>query len=163
MPTFAIANLPRRATRVLAALALATFAAACDDDDAVAPEPEPETASIVLTVAGTGVANQTLTWNTSSRAVTPASITIPAGATRTVTAQFLRADGSADPVVNANDFRLDFTVASGTSATIAKNGNLAATITAGNTAGATQVSMALFHLEEGHQEYTSNAVTITVP
>ena len=158
-----LASASRRATRVLAALSLAFLATACDDDDeGVGPEPEPETTSIVLTLAGTGVANQTITWNTANGAVTPATITLAPGASRTVTAQFLRGDGTADPIVTSQLFRLDFNPTSGNAVTVAKNGNLAATITAGSTPGTTVLTMELFHLEENHEEYTSNAVTFQV-
>ena len=152
--------LTTRTLRGLAMLsAVAMIATACDDDDPV--EVEPATTRIVLTV-GTGTGAQTITWNTQNATVTPATITIPAGQSRTVTAQFFRADNTADPVINADDFRLDF-VTTGTAVTVAKTGNLAATLTATGTAGqSVSVIMQLVHLEEGHNEYVSNAVTVTV-
>jgi hypothetical protein len=75
-----------------------------------------------------------------------------------VTAQFLRDDGSPDPVVNEDDFRLDFTATGGTGVTVTKTGSLTATITANGTAGQfVTFTLALFHLEEGHEEYESVA------
>ena len=149
-----------RALRGLAMLAaVSLMTTACDDDDPV--EVEPATTRIVLTV-GSGAGAQTITWNTQNASVTPTAITIPAGQSRTVTAQFFRADNSPDPVVTADDFRLDFAT-TGSAVTVAKTGNLAATLTATGTAGqSVTIILQLVHLEEGHNEYVSNAVTVTV-
>lgn len=154
--------LTTRALRAFAVLAAVSIVGACDDSDPVEND-EPTTTRIVVTI-GTGTSAQTITWNTQNATVSPTSITIPAGQSRTVTAQFFRADNSADPVINDSDFRLDFTRASGTAVTITKTGNLAATLTAAaGTAGETiTFTMELIHLEEGHPEYESNAVTVTV-
>ena len=154
---YAIASRTLRAFVGLTAVLFAT--AACDDDDPVAVEPA--TTRIVLTI-GTGTGAQTVTWNTQNATVTPATITIPAGQSRTVTAQFFRADNSADPVITESDFRLDFT-RTGTAVNITKTSNLGATLTATGTAGQSiTFTMQLIHLEEGHPEYTSNAITVTV-
>lgn len=148
-----------RAFAVLAAVSL--MATACDDDDPIEPEPEPTTTRIVLTI-GSGAGAQTVTWNTLNATVTPATITIPAGETRTVTAQFFRADNTADPVITESDFRLDF-VRTGTAVTITKTSNLSATLAATGTAGQSiTMTMQLVHIEEAHNEYVSNAVTVTV-
>lgn len=148
-----------RALRAFAAVTtLALFATACGDDDPVGPDDEPDTARIVLTIG-----TQAVTWTTGNGSVAPAAITIPAGQSRTVTAQFFRADDSQDPIINANDFRLDFNVASGTGVTVAKNGNLGATITANGTAGqSVTFTLSLFHLEEGHEEYETSAGALRV-
>ena len=152
-----------RHLRALAAVAmLALVATACDDDDPTGTEQEPETARVVLTI-GTGAGAQTVTWNTANQTVTPATITIPAGQSRTVTAQFLRSDNSPDPVITASDFRLDLNV-TGAAVTVAKTSNLAATITANGTAGQTAtMTFAIHHLGADHREYgLSNAVTVTI-
>ena len=151
-----------RALRKFAVLAaVSLMATACDDDDPTENEVEPATTRIVLTVGG-GTGTQTITWNTQNATVSPATITIPAGQSRTVTAQFFRADNSVDPVITESDFRLDF-VRTGTAVTITKTSNLAATLSATGTAGQSiTMIMQLVHLEEGHNEYVSNAVTVTV-
>ena len=153
--------LTTRALRALAMIAaVSVMATACGDDDPV-PSEEPTTTRIVLTI-GTGTGAQTVTWNTQNATVTPTTITIPAGQSRTVTAQFFRADNSVDPVITESDFRLDFT-RTGTAVTITKTSNLGATLMATGTAGQSiTFSMELIHLEEGHPEYESNAVTVTV-
>lgn len=156
---------PRALRAFAAAAALALVATACsDDDDPIAPDDEPDTTRIVLTVSS-GAGTQAITWNTENGSVAPGNITIPAGQSRTVTAQFFRADNSQDPIIDAVGFRLDFNVTGGTGVTVTKNGNLAATITAGATAGqSVTLTLALFHLEEGHEEYESSpgALTVTV-
>lgn len=150
-----------RALRMLALLATVSIVAtACDDDDPVG-EQEPNTQRVVLTI-GTGATAQTITWTTANATVSPNTITIPRGESRTVTAQFLRSDGTPDPVINATDFRLDFAV-TGTGITVTKNGNLGATITAGNAAAQPTIIMKVVHLDEGHDEYVSTAVTVNVP
>ncbi len=151
----------RAAHTVLALTAAAILTTACGDDPA-APDDEPDTTRIVLTV-GTGATAQTVTWTTANGSVSPATVTSPAGQSRVVTAQFLRADGSADPIVTAADFRLDLTPVTGTGVTVAKTGNLAATLTAGGTSGqSVTMTLALFHLGEGHNEYVSGPGALTV-
>ena len=156
---FPLTTRAMRAFAVLAAVSL--MATACDDDDPTEPDPEPATTRIVLTI-GTGAGAQTVTWNTQNATVAPTTITIPAGQSRTVTAQFFRADNSTDPVVTESDFRLDF-VRTGTAVTITKTSNLTATLAATGTAGQSiTMTMQLVHLAEGHNEYVSNALTVTV-
>ena len=155
--------LSRRAARVIGTLALAALITACDDDDPIAASDEPNTSSVLLIVSGGGSAEQTITWNTENGTVTPPTITVPAGATRTVMARFLQADGTVDPIVTSEGFRLDFNVTNGAAATITKNGNLAATITAGANPGTVSMTLDLEHLGDGHTEYgPSNTLTVTV-
>ena len=158
-----------RATGLLAALSIALVAAACDNNPLV-QVPKLSTTSIVLTISGGGALPQKVTWTTATGAVAPATIAIPTialptgplGTSRTVTAQFLRANGTSDPVVTAGDYRLDFDVASGNTATIARTGSFGATITTGTTAGNTVLTMRLVDLEKGRDEYTSSQVSLQV-
>ena len=158
-----------RATRLLAGLSLALAAAGCDNNPLVI-EPKLATQTIVLTIAGGNALPQTLTWTTATGAVVPATITLPTiatptktlGTTRTVTAQFLRANGTSDPVVTAGDYRLDFGVASGNSASIARTGSFGAMVTTGNSAGNTMLTMRLVNVLEERTEYTSSQVTVQV-
>lgn len=152
-------HLPFRIRTLAAAAALSLLAAACGDDDVVEGD-EPATASVEITFAGTGAGSQTLVWNTNTQAVTPSTLNIPAGQSRTVTAVFKRADGSADPVITESGFRLDFNV-TGTGITVTKTSNLTATITRA-ASGSGSFTVDLEHLGEGHTEYgPSNAITIT--
>jgi hypothetical protein len=159
-------RLALRALGLIAAVSM--VATACGDDDPIPPDREPETTTIVLTIippGGIGATARAVAWTTANGSVTPVNITIPAGYSQVVGAQFYRADQSIDPVVTPADFRLDFTATGGTGVTVTKNGNLAATITAGATAGqSVTYTLSLFHLGEGHLEYVSSpgALRVTV-
>jgi hypothetical protein len=88
---------------------------------------------------------------------------VPVGNT-TVTAQFLRANGTPDPVVTASVFRLEVVAPAGNiaftrSASNPFSGTIAAT-TATNTA--IPVTFALFHVAEGHNDFGPFTVNMTV-
>lgn len=159
-----------RAARLLAGLSLGLAAAACDNNPLLVPEPKLATKTIVVTFAGGGAQPQTLTWTTATGAVVPSTVALPTivlptqtlGTTRTVTAQFLRADGTSDPVVTAGDYRLDLDVASGNTASIARTGSFGATITTGTTAGNTVLTMRLVDVVEERTAYTSSQVNLQV-
>ena len=158
-----------RVARLLAGLSFGLAAAGCDNNPLV-QEPKLATKTIVVTFAGGGAQPQTLTWTTATGAVTPATVALPKivlptqtlGTTRTVTARFLRADGTSDPVVTAGDYRLDFDVASGNTATIARSGSFGATVTTGTTDGSTVLTMRLVNVSETRAEYTSGQVSLQV-
>jgi hypothetical protein len=140
----------------IAALLLATGIplAACDDDP-VEAEPEPEVATLRLTVG-----TQVVTVNVESGTVTGGPITLPVGA-RTVQAEFLRADGTPDPIVTATAFRLDVTPTSTAVVTFARTSAFSGTLTGLQSGQSTPVAFALFHLEEQHNEF-SRPVTVQV-
>ena len=134
---------------------------ACGDDPVSSDEQEASTATVILSVTG-GAAAQTLTWNTDDGSVTGGPIVIPAGQTRTITAtQFLRSNGTADPVVTTGTFRLDVETTGPVTFTRGAAGNFAGTLTAGGAGGGT-LRLFLHHLGEEHDEYESAAVTVTV-
>lgn len=151
----------RRALHVAAALAITTLAAACGKDSTEPDEAEPSVASIRLAfsnaaapVTFSGVAGETR------------NVTIPRGAT-TVTASWLRADGTIDPVATTQTFRLEVTPAATggitfvRSATNAFSGSI--TATTATAAGTTiPVQFALFHVAEGHEDFGPITVNIAV-
>jgi hypothetical protein len=151
----------RRATHLFAGLSLALAATACDNNPLLVTQQKLATTSVVLTIAGAGVQTQTLTWTTATGAVAPATITLPTGATRTVTTQFLRADGTSDPVVTAGDYRLDFS-GSGNAVAVTKTSSFGGTITTGSTAGTTVLTMRLMNVEANSAAYTSSQMTFQV-
>jgi hypothetical protein len=139
--------------RLLTALAVAGFiAAACDDPPA--PEPEPEVATLRLIIGGT----DTVLVNTATGAVVSGPITIAANTD--FTAQFLKADSTPETIVTDADFRLDVTPASTAIVTFTRSSAFAGTLNK-VTAGSTNISFALFHLEEQHNEF-DHPVPITV-
>ena len=126
-------------------LALGTTAA-CDDPIDVDDEPEVTTIRVTATRPG----GQTETISVTANSQSPATVNLPSGTT--ITAAFLRADGSVETLVNANDFELRVApVTSGV--TFTRTGPFAGTLNA-STAGTKTVNLELFHLEEGHPELT---------
>ena len=143
----------RRRT-LLAMLFVSTFTVSACGDDGVEPEPEPEVATLRL-VIGT----QTVSVNVASGAVTGGPVIIARGNTN-VTATFLRADGSAEPLVTGTLFRLDASSSNSAVVTYTSTGPFTGTLN-GLQAGTGTVTFALFHLEEGHNEW-SRGVSIQV-
>ena len=131
------------------------FAAACDDDDPVEPDPEPETATIRLQIG-----TQTINMATSNGAITGGPVVITRATATPLSATFLRADGTPDPVVQASTFELRIATVSG-GVTFSRTGAFAGTLT-GPTAGAASVSVLLYHLSEQHEEYGPFTMPITV-
>jgi hypothetical protein len=144
-----------RFTRYLT-LALALTAAACGDDDPVEPDPEPEVATMRLTVGSTSV---TIASNGAQSAPLPVAL----GA-NTITAAFLRADGSVEPLVTADEFELQVTPTTPTNLTFARTDAFTGTLTVtGLTSGQnTTAQMALFHKIEQHEDFGPFPVTLRV-
>ena len=143
----------RRTKWMAPVLALALMTGACGDDP-VNEEPEPDVATMRL-VVGT----QTITVNANSGAVVGGPIVLPVNTNVTVTATFLRADGTADPLVTATKFDLDVTPALG-NVTFTRTGPFTGTLR-GTVVGSTVVQFGLLHLAEGHNEFEYN-VAVTV-
>lgn len=143
----------RRTKWMAPVLALALMTGACGDDP-VNEEPEPDVATMRL-VVGT----QTITVNANSGAVVGGPIVLPVNTNVTVTATFLRADGTADPLVTATTFDLDVTPALG-NVTFTRTGPFTGTLR-GTVVGSTVVQFGLLHLAEGHNEFEYN-VAVTV-
>ena len=144
-----------RSRSVAALLAAVISMSACSDSDPADAGDEPNVASIVLTVGG-----QTVTWTRATGAVTGGPIIISAGSTNPVSATFLMANGSADPLVTSATFELRVTPAN-TTVTFARTGAFTGTLTGAAAPGNTSATFALFHLAEGHNEYDFS-VPITV-
>ena len=143
-----------RRTGLLAAFLVANMFAVSACSDSVEPEAEPDVATLRLTIG-----TQTVSVNVSSGAVTGGPIVIPRGST-VVAATFLRADGSAEPLVTATTFRLDVTSGNNAIVTFTRTGPFAGTVN-GLQTGTGTVTFALFHLEEAHTEW-SRAVSVQV-
>lgn len=126
-------------------LALGTVAA-CDDPIEVDDEPDVSTIRIVAVRPG----GTTQTILVTSNSQNPASVNLPSGTT--LTADFLRADGSVETIVNPTDFELRvIPVTSG--ATFTRTGPFTGTLNA-SSSGSKTVNLQLYHLGEGHEERT---------
>jgi hypothetical protein len=143
----------RRTTWMLPVLAFALITSACGDDP-VNEEPEPDVATMRL-VVGT----QSITVNANSGAVVGGPIVLPVNTNVGVTATFLRADGSPDPLVTATTFDLDVAPAVG-NVTFTRTGPFTGTLR-GTVVGSTVVQFGLLHLAAGHNEFEYN-VAVTV-
>jgi hypothetical protein len=133
---------------------------ACDDDDPVTPEPEPEVATMRITAGA-----QTISVD-GTGAVTGGPLAIPSGGAITISASFLRDDGTPDPLVTDADFRLEVTDPTIGSpppsvATFARTGGFTGTLTATQD-GSAPMLFALLHIDEGHEDFGPFPITITV-
>jgi hypothetical protein len=142
----------RLAGRLTALAMLGILATACDDP--AAPPPEPEVATLRLIIGG----NDTVLVNTENGNVVSGPITIAANTA--FTAQFLKADSTAETLVNDTEFRLDVTPANTGVVTFTRSSAFAGMLNK-VTAGSTTINFALFHLAEQHNEF-DHPVSITV-
>jgi hypothetical protein len=152
-----LATITLRHTRQLTVALIAAFAmAACSDDDPTEPpEEEPEVAAVRLTVGANNVTVST----TSSPTLDVAS-----GA-NTVTAQWLKADGSVETIVTDAEFELRIAPATGTNPTFVTSGAFGGTLTVSGLSGGqtAAVRVSLFHKEEQHDDFGPLNFTIRVP
>jgi hypothetical protein len=140
-----------RTLRAAAALALVGFAGACNDSTTTA-HPEPDVASVRITVGAQVV-------NISETGQQTGTLTIAQGTTP-VTVAWLRADGSADPVVNSEEFEVRLVPQGSAGISFTPAGPFAGTLSA-TSAGQKVVQVQLYHLEEAHDEFGQN-LTLTV-
>jgi hypothetical protein len=141
----------RRLT-VLSLLAGGAAGIACNDS--TEPEPEPEVATMRLVVGGS--ATITVAANGT---VTGGPITI--SGTTTIVATWLRDDGTEDPVVDASTFELAVEIDDESIVTFTRASAFAGTLNK-VAAGSTSATFALFHVEEGHEDFGPFPVPITV-
>jgi hypothetical protein len=144
------ANPFRRSLRSVAALALLSIAAACKDS--TGSDPEPQIASVRVTVGA-----QVVTISETGQQT--GTLTVPRASTP-VTVAWLRADGSADPVVNSQDFEVRMIAQGSTGISFTPAGPFAGTLAA-TTSGQKTVRVQLYHLAEQHDEFGQN-LTLTV-
>jgi hypothetical protein len=146
---------PRRRS-IIAVLGTVVFglALASCDGSTEPEEEEPEVATMRLTI------NAQTVDIAENGSVSGGPIVVPVGNTA-ISAAFLRADGSADPVVTADVFRLDVDSDNAGIASFSRsgafNGNLV-----GTAAGSTILRFSLFHIEEGHEDFGPFPVAVTV-
>ena len=136
------------------ALGLALLATACEDKTGPDEEDEPDVATIQLLIG-----TQTVSINTGNGVVTGGPINLALNSSSLVTATFLRANGTADPIVTPTDFELRVEQAT-TGITFTRTGPFAGTLR-GTTAGNGSAKFILYSTDHGHPEY-EYVVPITV-
>jgi hypothetical protein len=148
-----------RSYRRLSFLAAAPLILATGCESNPIASDEPAVSSVVITIAG-GNTPTIITWNTANNSVTPSSIVLPASSVRTLTAVFLKSDGSVESKLTEANFRLDVTF-TGTGVAVTKPSNLTASLaTSASVNGSLRFSIE--HIVEGHREYgPSGTVTVT--
>jgi hypothetical protein len=140
----------------LLAVAALVFAVSCDSSTEPEEE-EPKVTQIRLTF-GT---QAPVTYSLASGEVR--NVHIPAGAT-TVTAQWLKADGTTETIATTTDFTLKVVVTgSGLAWTQASSNTFTGTLTATGTVTNATVTFALFHVAEQHEDFGPVPVTVSSP
>lgn len=152
---------PRRSLLMLALVASAALFTACDDDP-VEPDPEPtfNRVQFVLTSTTTMDAD---TVTVSTTGVQTGTADFPAGTTTVaVSARFLNADGTVDPVVTPADFELRGTTggSAGVTFTLTAGQSFQGTI-AGLTTGTRSIMMQLWHKGDQHEDF-EQLLTLTI-
>jgi hypothetical protein len=144
----------RNSIIALTLVALSAFSA-CSNDDPAEPDNEPEIASLRLTVGSNSV--------TISTTQSP-TLDVAAGS-NSVTAEWLKADGTVESRVTDAEFELRIAQVTGTdlvwTATSARAGTLVVTGLAAGASTAARVS--LFHKEEQHDDFGPLSFTVRVP
>ena len=123
-------------------------------DSPMEGDDEPEVASMRLTVG-----SQIITV-ADNGAVTGGPITFTG--TVNVSAEFLRADASPDPLVTDAAFQLNAEPVDGTIITFTRSAAFTGTLTSG-APGSTQIAFALFHKAEMHEDFGPFNVPVTIP
>jgi hypothetical protein len=137
--------------RAFVAAAAFMLAVACDDDPG---EAEPEVATLRI-IIGTDTVEVDEFGN-----VTGGPISIPTGAT-SLTAEWLRADGSPEPLVDDAEFDLQGVPANTGVVTFSSATVFTGTLT-GVASGSTTIDFALFHTAEQHEDFGPHTVPVTV-
>jgi PBP1b-binding outer membrane lipoprotein LpoB len=144
-----------RARRMAVALIAASLLGACDDDDPTEPDEEPAVAAVRLTVGANSV--------TVSTTASP-TLNVTSGS-NTVTAQWLKADGTVEALVTDTEFELRLAAVTGTNLTWTPTGAFGGTLTVtGLTGGQTAAArVSLFHKVEQHDDFGPLNFTVRVP
>lgn len=145
----------RSGIRLATMFALIVASASCGEDTTEPEEEEPSTTQVRLTIG-----SQTQTFGPSGGA-----ITLSARGAVTVSAVWLKADGTSDPIANASEFRLQVTPpASGVGSNITYSGTgHGGTLTIPAAVTNAPVQFGLLHIAENHTDFGPLTVSITAP
>jgi hypothetical protein len=146
-----LSNITPRRSILTVALIAGSALLACEDDPAE-PEPEPEFNRVEFTLmSGTTTRVDTVT----TTGTQTGTRTFPAGTTTvTLSARFLKPDGTVDPLVTPATFELRGGTGgtAGVTFTPAQGQSFQGTI-AGLTNGTRSIMMVLWHTAEGHEDF----------
>jgi len=145
----------RRRLRTAAVLSAIALGAACGDDDPTEPDDEPDVQTVTLAVGASSITINKTTGTASGNLVVP-------NGTSTVTAQWLRPNGSNETLVTDAEFDLRIVPTNTAVASYTPTGARAGTINVLTlAAGATTTAqVSLFHKEEQHNDFGPYPITI---
>lgn len=136
----------RRWAGFAAVVALAATASACSDDP-TGEEPEPEVAYVRITVG-----SQSVTVNAGGTQT--GTLTVPRGQSA-VTVAYFRDDNTVEDLVSSDEFEFRLVPRTGTAGvTFTSSGAFGGTLNT-STAGQKSLDVELYHLEEGHPDFTT--------
>jgi hypothetical protein len=146
-----------RTRRFLIALALLSLPAVptCKSKETDVEDMEASVSSVRLTVG-----SQTITINNTGTVI-GGSITITRPTAAPINAVFLNAAGSQDPVAHGGNFQLNATPADTSVLTFTRSSAFAGTLT-GVAVGSTNLSVSLFHVTGGDNDFGPFAVRVVV-
>lgn len=144
----------RRSLLAILVAATTTLAAGCDDDPAEPVEPEPEVDRVEFTLT-TPATTRTVTVNTAG--VQAGTNTFPAGTTTvTLSARFLKADGTVETLVTAAEFELrqgPTGSTQGVTFRLATGQSFSGTVDGLTNITNNTVMIQLWHKAEGHEDF----------
>jgi hypothetical protein len=145
------------ASRHLLALTLLSLvaASACESNPTAVDQAEASVSSVRLTVG-----SQTITVSNTGT-VTGGPITITRLTAPTISASFLNAAGSQDPVAQGGSFQLNATPADTSTLTFTRTSAFVGTLR-GVAAGSTNLTVSLFHITAGDSDFGPFPVPVTV-
>jgi hypothetical protein len=132
-------------------------AGACSDSNEPEEENEPEIQTMTLTVGTSSITIDKTTGAPSGQLVVPAG-------TSTLTAAYRRADGTNETLVTTEENQLRMTPTTPANLTFTSSGAFGGTlVTTGLASGqTTTASVALFHIEENHEDFGPYTITLRI-
>ncbi len=141
-----------RLVPLFAVIILAAAFAGCKKDEA---EAEPDVNSLTLMVG-----SQSVTVSNNGT-VTGGPILITRPATPTITATFKNSAGVMDPIAHGGNFQMNVTSANTGLLTFTRTSAFVGTLSTTAT-GSTQITISLFHIAEGHDDFGPFPVPVTI-
>jgi hypothetical protein len=144
----------------VAAIVIAASAAACKDT-AEEPEQEPEVGTMRLTVTATGQATQTVEVS-STGTITGGPISLKVNTPTTITALFLKDDGTTEEIAMTDEFQLNVVQLTPATITMQRTSDFVVVLTGSATTTSGRGQFGLFHTAEQHFDFGEFTVPISV-